>query len=128
MFRGCLESKHCIANNFPSQIGPGQIDEEDESFSKSLLDPPCTESEMKVIDIIWSKESDVLKSEFSKLLASIGPGPVAKSRISRTTAQLFDLSGIISPVVVLLKLIFQDVCKEGFGNPYQRALLTGGKK
>ena len=65
--------------------------------------------------MIWNKESDVLKFDFSNLLASIGSEPVTKRLILRTTAQLYDPLGIISPVTVLLKLMFQDVCKAGFG-------------
>ena len=65
--------------------------------------------------MIWDKESDVFKFNFSKLLASIVSEPVTKRLILRTTAQLYDPLRIISPVKVLLKLIFQDVCKAGFG-------------
>ena len=77
--------------------------------------------------MIWNKESDVLKCDFSKLLGSIESEAVTKRLISRTTAQLYDPLGIISPVIVLLRLIFQDVCKASFGwhEPLQRALLTG---
>ena len=98
-----------------SEIGPGQIVEENESFSKSLFDPPCNENEIKVMGMICNKEFDVLKFDFSKLLASIGSEPVTKRLILRTTAQLYDPLGIISPVTVLLKHIFQDVCKADFG-------------
>ena len=123
-----IESKeHNITNSAPSEIGSGQIVKEDESFSESFFDPPCTENEIKVMGMIWNKESDVLKFDFSKLLASIGSEPVTKRRILRTTAQLYDPLGIISPAIVLLKLIFQDVCKAGM-NPYQRTLLTGGRR
>ena len=65
--------------------------------------------------MICNKEFDVLKFDFSKLLASTGSEPVTKRLILRTTAQLYDPLGIISPVTVLLKLIFQDVCKADFG-------------
>ena len=107
-----IESKeHNITNSAPSEIGPGQIVEEDES-SKSLSDPPYTENEIKVMGMIWNKESDVLKFDFSKLLGSIGSEPVTKRLILRTTAQLYYPLGIISPATVL---IFQDVCKAGFG-------------
>ena len=110
-----IESKeHNITNSAPSEIGPGQVVEEDESFSKSLFGPPCTENEIKVMGMIWNKESDALKFDFSKLLASIGFEPVTKRLILRTTAQLYDPLGIISPVTVFLKLIFQDVCKASF--------------
>ena len=111
-----IESKeNNINNSATSEIDPGQNIEEDESFSKSLFDPPCTESEIKVMGMIWNKESDVLKFDFSKLLASIRSEPVTKRLILRTTSQLYDPLGIISPVTVLLKLIFQDFCKAGFG-------------
>ena len=63
--------------------------------------------------MIWNKESDVLKFDFSKLLASTGSEPVTNRLILRTTAQLYDPLGIISSVTVLLKLIFQGVCKAG---------------
>ena len=108
-----IESKeHNVTSIAPSAIGSGQIVEEDENFCKSLFDPPCTENEIKVMDMISNKESDVLKFDFSKLLASIGSEPITKGL---TIAQLYDPLGIVSPVTVLLKLVFQDVCKAGFG-------------
>ena len=61
-----IESKERnITNSATSEIGPDQIVEEDESFSKSLFDPSCTENEIKVMFMIWNKESDVLKFETS---------------------------------------------------------------
>ena len=76
------ESKeHNITSSATSEIGPGQIVEDDESYSKSLFDSPCTENEIKVMGMIWNKESDVLKFDFSKLLASIEFEPVTKRLI-----------------------------------------------
>ena len=90
-----------------------EIEEEDESFAKSLFNPSCAEDETKVLGLIWKNKSDLLKFDFSEQLANLGSEPLTKRVVLKTMTSLFDPLGLLAPLTVLLKLIFEDVCKGG---------------
>ena len=90
------------------------------SNSKAVLDkiheseeitPTQSLPEIKVLGFMWNAETDQMKFEFSAMIGKID-NIVTKRVVLATTAKLFDLLGLISPVIVPLKLVFQQLCKE----------------
>ena len=68
-------------------------------------------SEMKILGILSDQNSDKMKFDLSVMTAEASLEHVTKRFILSSIARFYDRLGIISPVIVPLKQIFQDVCK-----------------
>ena len=72
-------------------------------------------SREKILGLQWDRESDEFKFTISKLAEMAEELPVTKRGILSTTSKLFDPLGIVGPMMVTAKLIFQDACRLEFG-------------
>ena len=70
-------------------------------------------SELKVLGIIWTAETDQLNFDFSAMLGNTEE-VITKRVILATTAKMFDPLGLIILVIVPLTLVFQMLCKENY--------------
>ena len=113
LLRMIEDKEQALIPSPPVVQSENEIEEEDESFAKSLFNPSCAEDEAKVLGLIWKNKSDLLKFDFSEQLANLGSEPLTKRVVLKTMASLFDPLGLLAPLTVLLKLFFQDVCKGG---------------
>ena len=81
-----------------------------ESEAKSVPDPdssfPKSKNE-KVLGLLWDKDTDELKFEFDKIFKEVKDKPVTKRSILSATAKLFDPLGVLCPIIVPLKILFQ---------------------
>ena len=66
----------------------------------------------KVLGISWNREADKLIFEFDKISENVDEENVTKRTILSTVAKFFDPLGVIAPVILPLKVLFQNVCKE----------------
>ena len=86
-----------------------------ESEAKSVPDPdssiPKSKNE-KVLGLLWDKDTDKLKFEFDEIFKEVKDKPVTKRSILSATAKLFDPLGVLCPIIVPLKILFQSLCKE----------------
>ena len=71
----------------------------------------------KVLGIIWDEEKDCLEIEMDKMAneCSSRSQSVTKRSILSSLAKLFDPLGIVSPVALIAKLLFQQLCQDGVG-------------
>lgn len=70
-----------------------------------------TEPKPKVLGITWDNEADTLEFDLGKIGKDIGDAPQATKRsILSTLASLFDPHGIVSPIAVVAKILFQELC------------------
>ena len=67
---------------------------------------------MQVLGINWNSKSDKLGYDFNAMLGSSEKEQITKRDVLATTAKIFDPLGLISPVIVPLKLLFQQLCKQ----------------
>ena len=67
----------------------------------------------KVLGFAWDKEQDSV--EFDLLEIVEGTKSVAKRSILSTMAAVFDPLGLICPISVAAKVLFQDLCVEKLG-------------
>ena len=100
--KSCLDSK-LVAKN--SEI----VLEDDETFLKSTSNAFCTENEIKVLGIPWNHVKDELKFDLSNFSAAAEQENITKRHILSTTARFFGPLGLLSPVIVPLKGIVQEV-------------------
>ena len=88
---------------------------DDSTFAKETLGQVKEAGEKtKVLGITWDTQKDLLEFDLRKLLNE-GKERVTKRGILSTLATLFDPQGIISPVAVKAKVLFQELCVEKLG-------------
>ena len=63
----------------------------------------------KVLGIFWDNEADLLKSDLEEVLINMNTDVLTKQMILSTTAKFFDPLRLISPVILQLKILFQDI-------------------
>ena len=70
------------------------------------------ESNHKLLGQTWNTTTDVLTIDLTKILTGVNADVVTKRIILSTTAKFYDPLGFISPVVLMFKLLFQQLCKD----------------
>ncbi len=88
-----------------------EISEDDESFAKHASNIVCNEDEAKVLGISWNKTTDKFDFDLSSFVEAAKQEPPTKRTELSTTARFYDPIGLLSPVIVPLKEIFQEICK-----------------
>ena len=83
---------------------------EDTSYASLMLNPD-EESENKVLGIPWNTKHDEFVISFR--IQKSAEDVVTKTELLKRIASMFDPIEILSPAVVLLKILFQRMCKEG---------------
>ena len=78
----------------------------EESLKKSV----CSENEIKVLGIPWDKRKDTLKFDLSGIVKDATKEPVTKRILLSAIARFYDPHGLISAVILPLKILFQEVC------------------
>ena len=97
--------------------GEQKVTENDESYSKVVLNnnAVCNESEIKVLGSTWNRKSDKLKFDFSVITRNFGNASLTKRVLLSATARFFDPLGLVSPIILPLKLMFQKACCQEIG-------------
>ena len=76
----------------------------------------CSSNSCTTLDprlgLIWDRSSDRLKFNFEEILRDVSVENVTKRSILSSTAKVFDPLGILSPVIIKLKILFQQLCTE----------------
>ncbi len=67
---------------------------------------------MKVLGIAWNNADDKLEFDLSKWSSDLTEAKVTKRFILSQIAKLFDPLGIVSPITVLAKALFRELCVE----------------
>ena len=109
------ESKsHQVSSRF---VKEHPVQEEDETYSsshfKTVKNP--TTSKLKVLGVGWDREKDLLCLDLTSPLETDDTCLITKRAILGTTSKLYDPLGLLSPVIILLKIIFQSICKTRVG-------------
>ena len=86
------------------------IQEDDQSYSTSLFDNSNSTSTagVKVLGHGWDSENDLFVFEFELPPSN---NELSKRYILRATAKFCDPLGLLGPIIVLFKILFQAVCK-----------------
>ena len=89
----------------------------DPSYAQETLGAPSTaDGKGKVLGIPWDNKRDTLEFDLGQVSKEIGKtSQPTKRGILSTLASLFDPHGLVSPVAVLAKILFQELCLEKLG-------------
>ena len=108
----------------------GQVVSEQCSFAKETLGQlKEAKHKTKVLGVTWDTSKDILEFDLRRMLKNSNE-KVTKRSILSILASLFDPQGIISPIAVTAKVLFQDLCvqKLGWDEPLPEEKLSIWKK
>ena len=71
--------------------------------------PESIPEQNKVLGIMWYKNEDYIAFDIQSFVKNFNPVPT-KRRVLHALASLFDPMGLLNPVIVKLKILFQDLC------------------
>ncbi|XP_068726524.1 uncharacterized protein [Montipora capricornis] len=106
-----LEQDEAFSDDFEKSNGP-RVEEEDESFSKSVF-KQRTEKEHKVLGMLWNPTQDELIYDLNKTFGDVDAQPATRRLILSTATRFFDPLGLMAPVILAFKMMFQNFCKAG---------------
>ena len=101
-----LQRKMESQNACEKSISPAEIQSEDQSFSKSQFQPNTSQDIPKVLGIPWNNATNQLEFTFEGLASYLEEKIVTKRVILSTIDKIFDLLGVLSPVFIVLKILF----------------------
>ncbi|XP_067047620.1 uncharacterized protein [Acropora muricata] len=95
---------------------PKSVDftQDDESFAKSMVGPAVNQDGkfVKVLGVNWNTKADEFLFNFTELVKFANTLPVTKRSLLKISAKVFDPLGFLSPYVIQLKCMFQELCAE----------------
>ena len=71
-----------------------------------------TEGEQKVLRLFWNTKEDTLVFRFGHLIKLAKELPATKRSVIKVIVSVYDPIGFISPFVIPMKILFQDLCSE----------------
>jgi len=83
-------------------------DDMDTTFAKHSVG--ARNSETKILGVPWNKERDELSVDFTKCIDRAENQKVTKRTIISTINYVFDVLGLVSPVLIIAKLLFSQAC------------------
>ena len=94
----------------------GEVDrlEDEETYAKSKLEPQAGTKGEKVLGLPWNCEEDTLHFNFVHVVDKAKGLTATKRNLLSLLASLFDPLGIVSPVKVSMKVLFQEICNSKF--------------
>ena len=90
--------------------------EETESYTKTTIGQETTVTKdkcIKVLGVLWDTENDTFMFEFSSLVQYARSLPATKRSVLKVTSKIFDPVGFLTPFVIKMKALFQELCVEG---------------
>ena len=68
----------------------------------------------KILGVLWDEIDDIIISDFKEIVELSETLSTTKINTFKILAMFFDLIGILQPLVIKLKILFQKGCKEKF--------------
>lgn len=94
---------------------PTATEEDDQSFAKTSLGVKGEEDgrkEQKILGVRWNYKEDTLSLGLEELRQQLEKQKMPTKRdVVAAAAKVFDPLGVLSPVTVLWKMLFQEICK-----------------
>ena len=90
------------------------VSEEDDSYAKSSLHALGSKGQ-KVLGLAWDFDEDTISLDLTVIAKRSEGLPATKRNTLKLLAGIFDPLGIIGPVTVTAKILFQDACRVKIG-------------
>ena len=126
--------RQCITDELPSIQTQSTLDnnckvvEEDTTYTSGLLDGSMA-GDQKVLGVSWNHVSDVLEFDIRGIAQSLQSLIPTKRNIIGFASRFYDPLGFLAPVIIQLKILFQELCKSklGWDDPLPSELLAKWK-
>ena len=92
-----------------------EFTQDDESYAKATIGSSTDQQDdkfVKVLGVNWNNKTDELLFNFTELVKHANTLPVTKRSLLKISAKVFDPLGFLSPYVIRLKSMFQELCSE----------------
>ena len=101
----------------------------DQSCNK-VSDQKCKVEGVKILGMNWDTKQDEFYFNFKDIIAFADSLPPTKRSVLKASAKLFDPIGLLSPVIIGVKILFHMLCKEGISwdQEFEGPLLTKWKQ
>ena len=100
----------CEMRKAEHENGPLETENEEQTFVKETIGPTEVAGKAKVLGTLWDCDSDEFIHSFSKIVERMRELIPTKRNVLSILASLYDPLGVISPIVVSLKVLFQELC------------------
>ena len=97
----------------PASSVTRNVEEEDETYVKAAMGHSILQLSnytFRILGVAWNLSRDAFSFDFAELHEHLKTTVVTKRLILRLTAKIFDPLGFVSPFVIQLKVLFQDLC------------------
>jgi len=111
------EFKHVVVAN-------GDVVEENASYTSTLLNSEMSDSQ-KILGVSWNPVSDSLVFDIRGIASALRTLKPTKRNVVGFSSRFYDPLGFLSPVIIKLKVFFQELCKAkvDWDDPLQGELL-----
>ena len=108
LMRMIEENKKCdVKSNVVSSVT-----EENQTFARYSVGKQESESdERRVLGLSWDSKNDEFKFSFKNFIDLASELPGAKQSVLSVGARIYDPLGVISPIVIPIKVLFQQICR-----------------
>ena len=65
----------------------------------------------KILGITWDENPDTLNFDLKEIIETACSNIPTKRNIRSTLSSFYDPLGLIQPIIISLKILFQDICK-----------------
>ena len=93
-----------------SRANPNRFDEVETYAKASLVTQVSGSKSQKVLGLPWDCETDTVHFDFKEIALRASEKEAIKRNVLSVTAGVFDPLGILSPVTVSAKILFQELC------------------
>ena len=100
----------CEMRKVEFENGLLETENEEQTFVKETIDSTEVAGKEKVLGMLWDCDSDEVIYSFSKIVERMRELIPTNRNILSILASLYDPLGVISPIVVSLKVLFQELC------------------
>lgn len=92
-----------------------RVSTKEETYAKFTLGAEVSKSCPKVLGLLWDYENDEICFNLAKIVAKAQEIRPTKRNVLSVLASMFDPLGIIRPVIVCMKMLFQELCCDSIG-------------
>ena len=98
----------------PTLENVNAVEEKDMTYSKSILGNAVTEDvgKQRILGTLWDLHIDNLVFDLTHTASLARRVEPTERNVISTASKYYDLLGVISPITVLFKLLFRELCKD----------------
>ena len=104
-----------IETDTPQENKQVSVSEEDTTYAKSSVGMKLGCKDQKVLGCEWDYEADVITLELTVIAERAKGLPITKRNTLKVLAGVFDPLGLISPITLSAKVMFQESCRLKIG-------------